>query len=384
MVRRKSAAVRVERGSACLVEPQLPALHVGAALALLAEAQVFQQREHRDGERVVDHRDLDLVGRDARLAERRGRGLRGRAGRDVAAALGILGRLSGAQDPHRRLLRVASDISRRDHHRAAAVRDDARLQQMQRVRDHARRHHIFDRDLASARQQFEVLHPLLRLRVSHRVEARGDRDLGELLTRRAVLVHVASCDQRIVGDERHAPGALHVAQRARRSSPHAAARADAELLAVGRRAVGEQRDLRLARGDVALGVRGVELVRTAADGRGVDHVGLDVEVLGDAQPGHAASPTVAGVIDGVDVAPCQAGLLQRLSGGLSLDLQGSDAGRLAQRVFIDADDGGVACLGWHTTPSSRSLSLAVAPPHVAGLQMPFHRRALGGMNAPCG
>ena len=87
-----------------MVEGHLAAFDVGPALTLLAEAQVLQNRQHGDRERVVDHGDVDFVRGDAGFAERLRRGLLCGAARNVAVAFRILRCFTSTQDPDRGLI----------------------------------------------------------------------------------------------------------------------------------------------------------------------------------------------------------------------------------------------------------------------------------------
>ena len=78
--------------------------------------------------------------------------------------------------------------------RAAAVGDHAAFEQVQRVGDDPRFEHVLDGDFVDL-DELEVGHRLDGFWVAHGVLARGDGDLGELLGRGAVLVHVAVGDQ---------------------------------------------------------------------------------------------------------------------------------------------------------------------------------------------
>ena len=181
-------------------------------------------------------------------------GLAERDGPDCAAALivmsppfsRILRRLAGAEDPDRLLLAVTRDVGRGDHDRAAAVGDHAALEQVQRVRDHARLQHVLDRHLANV-EKLEVRHRRDGFGVAHRVVARGDAR-----SRRAARW---SCRTGACGgappsrscDERHAGEGLHVVDGRARAGAHVTADADRERVAVGGRAVGQQRDARACR-----------------------------------------------------------------------------------------------------------------------------------------
>src|SRR5216684_3891809 len=67
MIRGEPAAVGVDREIAVEAEP--PAGHECAAFTALAEAEIFQRRDHRDSERIVDHREVDIFVRDAGALE---------------------------------------------------------------------------------------------------------------------------------------------------------------------------------------------------------------------------------------------------------------------------------------------------------------------------
>ena len=96
----------------------------------------------------------------------------------------VLGGLAEAAHVDRRLGAVLGPICARQHHRAARVGDEADIEQVERVGDRARVEHVGHRDrIAEAR-----------LRIERRPLPGGDRDLGPLLERGAVLVHVARGD----------------------------------------------------------------------------------------------------------------------------------------------------------------------------------------------
>src|ERR1700737_1864349 len=63
MIRREPAAVGVDWKIAVVAEP--PTGYERAALATFAEAEILERREHRDRERIVDHRHVDIFVRDA-------------------------------------------------------------------------------------------------------------------------------------------------------------------------------------------------------------------------------------------------------------------------------------------------------------------------------
>src|SRR5438270_115679 len=60
MIRREPTAVGIDRKIA--VESETAAADECAALAALAEAQVFERHQDSDRKRIVDHREIDLGG----------------------------------------------------------------------------------------------------------------------------------------------------------------------------------------------------------------------------------------------------------------------------------------------------------------------------------
>src|SRR5262245_31906785 len=107
VVAAQTAAVGVERQLAD-ARDQIAVGDELAALALLAEAEIFELHQHRDGEAVIDRRVLDVLRRDARFRER------ARAGPDaggiseieILAAARALHRLAMADQPHLWLLQA--------------------------------------------------------------------------------------------------------------------------------------------------------------------------------------------------------------------------------------------------------------------------------------
>src|SRR5215203_6681407 len=79
-----------------------------AALALLAEAEVFELHQHRDGEAVIDRGVFDVLWRDARFLEgaRAGPDAGGISEVEILAAAWALHRLAMADQAHLRLLQV--------------------------------------------------------------------------------------------------------------------------------------------------------------------------------------------------------------------------------------------------------------------------------------
>src|SRR5277367_5757942 len=106
MVRRQAAAISVDRKLA--VETQPSTRHKRAAFATLAEAEVLQRRQHRYGERVVDHRHVDVFVGDARALEGQPPRLRRRYLEKVALpARRVAHGLARAENIDRLLLQIA-------------------------------------------------------------------------------------------------------------------------------------------------------------------------------------------------------------------------------------------------------------------------------------
>ena len=157
-------------------------------------------------------------------------------------------RLARAEQMDGRLAQRARPLGGRDDRRGAAVGDQAAVAHRERVADHRRTQHVSDGQ--------RVARP--RLRVHLRPLPRGDRDLGELLARRAELVHVARGGERVAGDRQHRVVRVLV----RRAVDAAARRAPRRAR---RRAVGDQRDLAQPGADRRAGVVDMGLERRAAD-----------------------------------------------------------------------------------------------------------------------
>src|SRR5258706_15692587 len=141
------AAVGVERqlsdaGNQIAVGDEL------AALALLAEAEVFDLHQYRDGEAVIDRGIFDVLWRDAGLLERP------RAGPDpggiseieILAAARSLHRFAVPDQAHQRLFQAFGDFRLGHDQRAAAVTYDAAVEPMQRIGNHRRIEHVLDGD----------------------------------------------------------------------------------------------------------------------------------------------------------------------------------------------------------------------------------------------
>src|SRR5919108_3208302 len=122
----------------------------------------------------------------------------------------------------------------------------------------------------------------------------------------------------------------------------------------------------LAGGDHGAGVIGLKFEGAATDVGGIDDPGLYAEILRNAKPPDAL--IAAGVIDGIDIAPTQAGVFEGLRGGLSFDLQRTYAWSHPQGVLVDPNDGGVCSLRhmrllseWEHIDAESAATLAHGP-----------------------
>ena len=235
------------------------------------EAEVAQSIQRQVRERVVDHQVIDVLVGDAGLLEcqrsrhlERARGVEGLHLADHRR----LDALAGAEDIDRLGLEVLGAIGAGQDQGAAAVGDEAALQDAHRIGDHARVEHVGDRD--------RILHG--RARVLRRPFALHDRHHRHLLLGDAVRLQVAQHGDREhagrTGDAvRHFELAVEAigADRTGRA-------ADVRLAAFG---VGDQHRLAEARFDRRRRVADVDHERAAAD-RGVVHpCRLDAEVMTD-------------------------------------------------------------------------------------------------------
>src|SRR6201999_2673952 len=107
MVAAEATAIRVERQLAD-ARDQIAVGDELAALALLAEAEVLELHQHRDGEAVVDRSVFHVLWRDAGFLERPRPGPdAGRIGQiEILAAARAFGCLAVADQAHQRLLQA--------------------------------------------------------------------------------------------------------------------------------------------------------------------------------------------------------------------------------------------------------------------------------------
>jgi hypothetical protein len=120
------------------VEPQPPALHERAALALRAEAEVFEREQHRDRERVVHLQHVDVRRRQAGAGERERAALRRGRHREVGHRRDVhvvRHRVRGTEDVHRRSREVGGALGGGEDAGRAAVGDHAAVEDVERVGD---------------------------------------------------------------------------------------------------------------------------------------------------------------------------------------------------------------------------------------------------------
>ena len=173
----------------------LPSSTNGPPSPFLQKPERLERQQHHRRERVVDLADVDVVGRDARALERElAAARRGRLGEVLPLAhRRVRRRLAGAEHPHRapwRRSRARSSVVS-----TTAPPPSLRMQQCSFVSGSAIMRaalHVVDRDRVA----------VVRLGVERRVVPGRHRDLGELLDRRAELVHVAARRHRVLRDQR--------------------------------------------------------------------------------------------------------------------------------------------------------------------------------------
>ncbi len=208
------------------------------------------------------------VGVEPRLREGGRAGDGGRAHRQVGHAGDVPVRvaLGGAEHVQRPLAEALGALAGRHDHGRTAVGDDAAVEPVERARDHGRGEHVVDAD--------RVAEPCV-LGETGPGPVR-DRDLGELLRRRAVEVHVP------LGDHRER---AHGEHRAVRQLDVVALRGGDQPAAVRARAraVGDQRRLAHPGRDRGGGVAEERDERAAADLRRVVVARDDPQVLAEAE-----------------------------------------------------------------------------------------------------
>ncbi len=152
-------------------------------IALGDEAERLETVDRQMRERVVDHQMPDVGGGDACFRERRPAGQLHRLGLGEVSHLRDHGRfrgLPGAEDVYDRLGEVGRPVGRSHDQRAAAVGNQAAFEQVEGVSDQARGQHVVDCDRIAEH----------RARILGRPPTLGDGDVGELLVRQPVVLHV--------------------------------------------------------------------------------------------------------------------------------------------------------------------------------------------------
>ena len=227
-------------------------------------------------------------------------------------------RFAGSQHPDRKLRQITGPFLGGEDDCAATITADAAVQLRQRIGHHPRALHVVDGD--------RVL--VVRLGVQRRVVPRRHRDLGELLDRRAELVHVALRRHRVLRDERVPERHVELDGPARAERQVRAPPPRFEVGPCGR-PVHEHDRLDVPGEDRRGGVLDHELPRRPADARTVGPRRTQPEVLGDLdrrEQAHAART------EAVDVVLGETGVGDRARRGLVVQLEG--------RLRVDATDVG--------------------------------------------
>src|SRR5882672_1180957 len=149
------AGMHVAETAAVGIERQLaagPGVAVGnelAGLFMRHEAEIAEAIQRQMRKRVVDHQVIDILVADAGLLE-------GEWARDPERARTVerlhladhrcLDAFTGAEDIDRLGLEILGAVGRGQDQRAAAIGDEAALQDAERIGDHPRVQHILDRD----------------------------------------------------------------------------------------------------------------------------------------------------------------------------------------------------------------------------------------------
>ena len=261
---------------------------------------------------------IDVAVADTSLAER------GRA-RHLEGARGVEGlhladhrrfhALAGAEHIDRLVREVLGAIGRGHDQRAAAVGDEAALQQPERIGDHPRVQYVLDGD--------RVLHH--RARILRRPFALHHGHRGDLLVGDAVGLHEPQHrDRELARRPVDAVGRFELALQAVGGN-RARQFADHRLAALG---VGDQHGLAEAGLDRRGGVADVQHERAAADGGAVDPGRRDAEIVGDLlRRLHRGG-------DAVDVRQLQPGVGDRVERGVGVELD-------LRHVGNDAELGGL-------------------------------------------
>src|SRR5581483_11140017 len=265
----QTAAIGVERQF-----PARPSVAVGDELAgflIRHETEIAEAEQRQMREGVVDHQMIDVLVHDASFLE-------GQRTRDLEGARGVEGlhladhrrfhALAGAEDIDRLARKILRAIRGGENQRAAAVGDEAALQQAERIGDHPRIEDVGDCDRVLHRSAGILPCPL----------ALYHRDHGELLMGDAVGLHEPQH-----GNREHA-GRPVDAERRLELSVQTVRRRRARLLADHRLAalgVRDQHGLAESRLDRGCGMTDMQHEGAAADRSAVDPGRRDAEIVGD-------------------------------------------------------------------------------------------------------
>ena len=225
--------------------------------------------------------------------------------------------LAGAEDIDRLVRKILGAVGRGQDQRAAAVGDEAALQDAERIGDHPRIQHVLDRD--------RRLHGGARILRGPFPLHHGDH--GDLLMGDAVGLHVAQHRDRehagrAVDAERRLELAVQTVRR-RRTRQFA----DHRLAAFG---VRDQHGLAETGLDRGRRVADVQHERAAADGGAVDPGRRDAEIMGDLLRGFHGGG------DAVDVGEFQSGIGDGVERRIRMELD-------LRHVRDDAEFGGLGC-----------------------------------------
>src|SRR5258706_395622 len=233
------------------------------------EAEIAEAIQRQMRERIVDHQVIDILVGDAGFLEGQGAG-------DLEGARTVKGlhladhrrlnAFAGAEDVDRLFRKIPGAVGRGQDQRAAAIGDEAALQDAEWIGDHPRVQDIRDRD--------RRLHG--GARVLRRPFALHHRDHGDLLMGDAMGLHVAQYGNRKhAGRRRNAVRQLELAVEAV-GADHPRGAADIRLAALG---VGNQHGLAQPGLDRRGSVADVQHERTAPDGSAVDPGWRDSKIV---------------------------------------------------------------------------------------------------------
>ena len=164
--------------------PRVAAGDKRGRFALAAEAKIFKPVDGQVRECIVDHDVVDIAVADARVAHGVRPGDTECAGGAQILHLADHGgfrAFAGAEDVHGLLREVPGPLRPGQDQGAAAVRDEAAFEQVERIGDHARCQHVLHRDRVAIGCAGVAPRPLPLDNGHH----------GELLMGQTVLLHVA-------------------------------------------------------------------------------------------------------------------------------------------------------------------------------------------------